>query len=86
MEIIVPGNGPIAKGIKAFFFMRSLIVYFAQDFHFLSTSRLSRTRNIVILRIKDKGSGFSNGNWIDPLAVLNFERLFSKAFTADGVG
>jgi hypothetical protein len=54
--------------------------------HFLSFSILSRTRNVVILRISGRGSGFSSGNWIEPLAVANFERSFAKAFTADGVG
>jgi len=54
--------------------------------HFPSFSLLSRTRNAVILRIRGKGSGFSSGNWIDPLAVANFESSFAKAFTAEGVG
>ena len=58
----------------------------SQGFHFPSSSTLSRTRNAVILRIKGRGSGFSSGNWIDPLAVTYFERSFAKAFTADGVG
>ena len=54
--------------------------------HFPSFSILSRTRNAAILRIRGKGSGFSKGNWIDPLAVANFESSFAKAFTAEGVG
>ena len=54
--------------------------------HFPSFSILSRTRKAVILRISAKGNGFSSGNWIEPLAVANFERSFAKAFTADGVG
>src|SRR5215210_6800069 len=62
------------------------IIYIAYDFHFASSSRLSLTRNFVILLIKDKGRGLSNGNRTDPLAVENFERFLAKAFTADGVG
>ncbi len=61
-------------------------IAFRHVFHFLSSSILSRTRNAVILRIRGRGSGFSSGNWIDPLAVANFERSFAKALTADGVG
>jgi len=34
------------------------------------------------LRIRGRGNGFSSGNWIDPLAVANFERSFAKALTA----
>src|SRR5258705_13591816 len=67
----------IRPGTKSFQFS----FFSAHGFHFAYPSRLSRTRNMVILRIKDKGSGFSRGNWMDPLAVLNFERVFSKAFT-----
>src|SRR5512132_1533392 len=59
---------------------------FRHGFHFPSASILSRTRNAVILRIRGRGSGFSSGNWIDALAVANFERSFAKALTADGVG
>src|ERR1700690_4077718 len=59
---------------------------FRQVLHFLSPSMLSRTRNAVILRIRGRGSGFSSGNWIEPLAVANFERSFANAFTADDVG
>ena len=57
-------------------------IVFRHVLHFLSSSILSRTRNAVILRIRDRGNGFSSGNWIDPLAVANFERSFAKAFTA----
>jgi len=35
---------------------------------------LSRTRNAAILRIRASGSGWSSGDWIDPLAVTNFDR------------
>ncbi len=31
---------------------------------------------------QSRGNGFSSGNWIDPLAVANFERSFAKALTA----
>ena len=61
-------------------------IAFRHVLHFLSSSIFSRTRNAVILLINGRGSGFSNGNWIDPRAVLNFERSFAKAFTAEGVG
>ena len=42
--------------------------------------------NAVILRIRGRGSGLSNGNWTDALAVVNSESSFAKAFSADGVG
>ena len=59
---------------------------FRHVLHFRSFSRLSRTRNAVILRIRGKGRGFSSGTWIDPFASGNFSRSLAKAFTAEGVG
>src|SRR4051812_43185462 len=52
------------------------------DLHFPSCSRASWTRNLVICPTSANGSGFSNGNWIEPLAVVNPRSSLTKAFTA----
>src|SRR5512143_1038297 len=54
--------------------------------HFLSCSRLSRTRKAVILRISASGNALSSGNWMAPLLVLNPARSFAKALIGEGVG
>ena len=79
----MPGSKALVDGFSQEIALRSV---FSHVLHFPSFSMLSCTRNSVILRISGSGKGFSSGNWIDPLAVLNFASSSANAFTADGVG
>ena len=56
------------------------------DLHLRLPSVASRTRNNVIFRIRDFGSGLSSGNWIEPVDVLYPARSFLNALIADEVG